>query len=51
MKGHTWIHVARTEEFTHYGYDTRRGMQAMNEIGIIPQIKGTLVRDGFPSYQ
>ncbi len=46
-----WIHVARTEHLTHYGYDTRRGLHAMNEIGILPQFKGTLVRDGFPSYK
>lgn len=30
---------------------TRRGKAAMDEIGILPQFKGTLVRDGFSSYQ
>ena len=46
-----YIHVARTEELTHYAYDERRGKAAMDEIGILPQFRGTLVRDGFSSYQ
>lgn len=46
-----WIHVARTNGLTHYGFDTRRGKAAMDEIGILPQFSGTLVRDGFPSYK
>jgi transposase len=46
-----YIHVARTEELTHYGFDDRRGKAAMDEIGILPQFKGTLVRDGFSSYK
>jgi transposase len=46
-----YIHVARTEGLTHYAYDARRGKAAMDEIGILPQFTGTLVRDGFSSYQ
>jgi len=46
-----YIHVARTDELTHYGFDDRRGKAAMDEIGILPQFTGTLVRDGFSSYQ
>jgi transposase len=46
-----YIHVARTEELTHYAYDSRRGKGAMDDIGILPRFEGTLVRDGFPSYQ
>jgi transposase len=46
-----YIHLARTEKLTHYAYDERRGKAAMDEIGILPQFKGTLVRDGFSSYQ
>ena len=45
-----WIHVARTEELTHYGYDARRGKAAMDVINILPQYKGILVRDGWYSY-
>ena len=46
-----YIHVARTDELTHYAYDERRGKAAMDEIGILPLFRGTLVRDGFSSYQ
>jgi transposase len=45
-----WIHVARTDELTHYAYDSRRGLDAMQEVGILPQFTGTLVRDGYLSY-
>jgi transposase len=45
-----WIHAARTEELTHFAYDSRRGRDAMIEAGILPQFKGTLVRDGYLSY-
>jgi transposase len=46
-----YIHVARTEALTHYAFDERRGKAAMDEIGILPQFTGTLVRDGFASYK
>lgn len=45
-----WVHIARTDSYTHYGYDSRRGKAAMDAIGILPQFKGTLVRDGWYSY-
>jgi transposase len=45
-----YIHVARTEQLTHYAYDERRGRGAMDEIGILPQFTGTLVRDCYLSY-
>ena len=46
-----YVHVARTEALTHYAYDERRAKAAMDEIGILPQFRGTLVRDGFSSYK
>lgn len=46
-----YIHVARTTQLTHYGFDERRGKAAMDELGILPQFRGTLVRDGFSSYK
>jgi transposase len=45
-----WIHAARTDGLTHFAYDSRRGRDAMVEVGILPQFKGTLVRDGYLSY-
>jgi transposase len=48
--GNGWVHVARTERLTHLAYDARRGKAAMDEVGILPQFRGTLVRDGYLSY-
>jgi len=45
-----WVHVARTDSLTHYGYDARRGKAAMDAIGILPAVTGTCVRDGWFSY-
>jgi transposase len=45
-----WIHAARTDEPTHFAYDSRRGRDAMQQVGILPQFRGTLVRDGYLSY-
>lgn len=45
-----WVHVARTDAFTHYAYDSRRGLEAMKDVGILPLLRGTLVRDGYLSY-
>jgi transposase len=51
VAGHNaWVHVARTDQLTHFAYDGRRAKAAMDEIGILPQFKGTLVRDGYLSY-
>jgi transposase len=47
--GH-WIHVARTDDLTHYGADARRGRLAMDAIGILPAFKGVCVRDGWMAY-
>jgi transposase len=45
-----WIHVARTDDLTHYGYDARRGRTAMDTIGILPHFRGICVRDGWFTY-
>lgn len=45
-----WIHVAHTDALTHLAYDSRRGLGAMQDVGIPPQLPGTLVRDGYLSY-
>lgn len=50
VAGHNgFVHVARTEGLTHFAY-SRRGCRAMQEVGILPQFRGTLVRDGYLSY-
>ncbi|MGB7926388.1 MAG: IS66 family transposase [Pyrinomonadaceae bacterium] len=48
-RGH-YIHVASTASLTHYAADSRRGRAAMDEIGILPKYRGTLVHDGWWSY-
>jgi transposase len=45
-----WVHVARTDELTHYGYDARRGKSALDAIGILPTFRGVCVRDGWMAY-
>jgi transposase len=45
-----WIHVARTDELTHYAHDTRRGKMAIDAIGILPRLRGVCVRDGWMAY-
>lgn len=46
-----WVHVARTDDFTHLAFHSKRGKVAIEEIGIINEFTGVLVRDGFLSYQ
>ena len=46
-----WVHIARTDEFTHLGFHSKRGSTAIDEIGVINQFKGTLVRDCFSAYR
>lgn len=46
-----WVHLARTDEFTHFALHAKRGKVAFEEIGIINRFHGILVRDGFASYQ
>ena len=45
-----WIHVASTERATYLEVHPKRGRQALDEIGILPHRKGTIVHDGFRSY-
>lgn len=45
-----WLHVACTETLTHYGIHSRRGREAMAEIGILPEFTGVAVHDGLSSY-
>jgi transposase len=45
-----YVHVASTARLTHYGADARRGKAAINDIGILPEYRGTCVHDGWLSY-
>jgi transposase len=45
-----YVHVASTSRLTHYGADARRGKAAIDDLNILPEYRGTLVHDGWPSY-
>jgi transposase len=45
-----WLHVACTDGFTYYFIHSKRGQEAMNEMGILPQFEGKAIHDGWPSY-
>jgi transposase len=45
-----WTHVASTDALTYLAVHDKRGAQALGEIGIFPQRKGTAVHDGYSSY-
>jgi transposase len=45
-----WTHVASTERVTYLDVHPKRGQEALDEIGILPQRKGVVVHDGSSSY-
>jgi transposase len=45
-----WLHNASNERWTYFYPHEKRGAQAMNEIGILPHFKGTLVHDHWKPY-
>lgn len=45
-----WLHVACTSLLTYYEVQSKRGQEAMNAVGILPDFCGTAVHDGLKSY-
>jgi transposase len=46
-----WVHSASTDWHTHYHVNTKRGVDAMNEAGILNFLDGVLVHDGWTPYR
>ena len=45
-----WTHVASTKQATYLEVHPKRGREALDEIGILPERKGVVVHDGYTSY-
>lgn len=45
-----WLHVASTEQVTHYHVHRRRGQEGMKAGGILPLFTGQAVHDHLPAY-
>ena len=49
--GSAWLHVLVGDDLTWVGVHRKRGREAFEDFGLIPEYQGTLVHDGFRSYQ
>lgn len=50
LKTLQWLHVSSTDKLTYYGVHAKRGRQAMDSQGLLPEFKGTLVHDHLKAY-
>lgn len=46
----SWMHVISNKAISFFAHHLNRGRQAMNDIGLLEQYKGTLIHDRFSSY-
>jgi len=45
-----WLHVASTPEVTFYGCDQSRGSEAMDKLGIVPDLRNWVMHDHWKAY-
>ena len=45
-----WVHVICNELLTLLSYHPKRGMEAIDDIGVLPEYNGHLVHDGYSAY-
>jgi transposase len=45
-----WLHVASNDKYTCYFAHCKRGSEAINAMGILPEFKGTAIHDGWKPY-
>jgi transposase len=45
-----WLHVASNDKYTCYFAHSKRGSEAINAMGILPEFKGVAVHDGWKPY-
>lgn len=46
-----WIHSASTEGLTRYTSHEKRGVEAMDDAGVLPDFQGVAVHDGWKPYR
>lgn len=45
-----WLHVASNDKYTCYFAHSKRGSEAINAMGILPEFRGIAVHDGWKPY-